>query len=317
MTYQVILYYQFARIESLQSFWKEHKQVCQTLGLKGRIYIASEGINGTLAGTTEQITAYKQFLWSKSGFEQTAFKDDSSDYIPFDKLIVRIRPEIVALKSSVEVDPTKEQAPHLEPHEWRQALESKEPYTLIDVRNNYESAIGHFEGAIRPDVENFFDFEKWLDEARLEKDKKVLMYCTGGIRCEKFSLLMKKKGYENIYQLQGGIINYAQKENGAHYKGKCFVFDDRLAIPVEPNQKEPLTECSITGIPCDTYLNCANLECNKMFLCSTEGAQTYQGSCCESCMKAAAKKRPFDPEHIYAPTLKWHRYRQTEKVDQT
>lgn len=309
--FQVILYYNFVAISDLEGFWKRHKAFCQNLKIKGRIYISKEGINGTAAGTPKQIEAYKKFLWAEPGFEKTEFKEDVCDYIPFQKLIVRKRPEIVTLKATVQVDPTKEHGQYLEPEEWKKVLDSEKDITLIDTRNNYESAIGHFEGAIRPDIENFYDFEKWVDQASLEKDKKILMYCTGGIRCEKFSLLMEKKGFKNVFQLHGGIVTYAQKVGDAHYKGKCFVFDDRLAVPVEKNQKQPLTQCSITGIPCDTYLNCANLACNKMFICSPEGAAKYEGCCSEDCMNKNAKKRPFDPTKIYAPTLKWHRYNES------
>ncbi len=306
--YTATLYYKFYPIQNPEKFCKEHKDLCRALGLKGRVYISAEGINGTLAGPTEQVQCYQQYVHSIKGFENTAFKDDPCSEIPFVKLTVKTRPEIVSLKSSVPIDPSKESAPHLSPEEWRRTLESEKDFVLLDVRNDYESRIGHFEGAVCPDVENFFDFEQWLDGAQLEQDKKVLMYCTGGIRCEKFSILMQKKGFKNVFQLDGGIINYSQKENGAHYKGKCFVFDDRLAIPVEADQKEPLGRCEITGVPCDRYLNCANSECNKLFLCSEEGAKTYEGCCGETCMHARTR-RPFDPKDIYSPTRKWYVYR--------
>jgi len=305
--YDVILYYKFYPIANPEQFCRDHKYKCQELNLRGRIYIASEGINGTLAGRHEDMVQYKEYLRSIDGFGDTQFKEDVCDNIPFVKLTVKTRPEIVTLKASVPIDPSKEQTRHLSPKEWREALESDEDYLLLDVRNNYESAIGHFEGAICPDTENFYDFEQWLDHASLEKEKKVLMYCTGGIRCEKYSLLMQKKGFRNVNQLEGGIINYAQKEGGAHYRGKCFVFDDRLAVPVESNQQEPLTHCEITGAPCDQYLNCGNPDCNKLFVCSVEGAHTYQGCCSVEC-STSHHRRPFDPNNIYAPSRRWYNY---------
>ena len=305
--YPIILYYNFKRISKPQEFCRQQRDKCVELNLKGRVYIAHEGINGTLAGNVEAIEQYKQHLTSISSFEDTEFKDDESPVIPFTRLIVRTRPEIVALKANVQVDPTQENKNYLTPREWREALESKEDFTLLDVRNRYESRVGHFEGAVLPNEENFFDFEGWLNQANLDKNKKVLMYCTGGIRCEKFSVLMKQKGFVKIYQLKGGILNYAKKEGGAHYRGKCFVFDDRLTIPVQENQKEPLAQCDITGQPCDTYLNCANCDCNKLFICSEEGAKKYEGCCSEACMQAQ-KRRPFDPKKIYEPTRRWHTY---------
>jgi len=174
------------------------------------------------------------------------------------------------------------------------------------VRNNYEAKIGHFDRALRPDIENFYEFEQWLNGAGLDPDKKVLMYCTGGIRCEKFSVLMEKKGFKEVYQLHGGILNYKKEEGGAHFKGRCFVFDDRLSVSM--NEKdEVISFCEITGVPCDRYLNCANPDCNKLFICSEEGARKYEG-CCSSECHHTERRRPFDPQNIYEPTRKWHTY---------
>lgn len=305
--YRVILYYNFVKITDPEQFCLNHKQFLQWLGLLGRVYIAQEGINGTLAGRTKDIEFYEAYLKGLPGFSQTEFKEEACHENPFVKLICKTRPEIVTLKTSVELDPTREKGKHLTPAQWKSVLDSQKDFVLIDVRNTYESKIGHFEGAICPEVENFYNFPEWLDKANLPKDKKVLMYCTGGIRCEKFSVLMEKKGFKEVYQLHGGIINYAQQIGDAHYRGKCFVFDDRLAVPVEKNQKQPVGQCEITGAPCDTYLNCANFDCNRLFICSPEGAKKYQGACSEKCMQAK-HKRPFNENDIYTPTRKWYNY---------
>ena len=305
----VILYYNFTKIEDPEKFCEVHKRLCRFLELKGRVYVSQEGINGTLSGLPLNIIAYQQYLTALPGFEKTEFKEDRCEKVPFQKLIVKTRPEIVTLKSSVDINMAKEAGKHLSPEEWKKVLDEEKDITLIDVRNNYESAIGYFDGAITPDVENFYDFEEWLDKADLKKDKKVLMYCTGGIRCEKFSLLMEKKGFQDVNQLQGGIINYANKIGDAHYKGKCFVFDDRLAVPIEKNQEQPLAKCEITDQPSDSYMNCHNMDCNKLFVCSEEGAKKYDGCCSEECMKAK-RRRPFNPKDIYAPSLRWYHYYQ-------
>ncbi len=305
--YQVILYYQFSPIEDLQQFWFEQKLRCLALELKGRVYVVHEGINGTLCGLTENIERYKKFLHAYPGFENTEFKEEPCDFIPFNQLKVKIRPEMVTLKSDLPVDPNAQGGNYLEPSEWRRALESDEDFILLDVRNNYESAIGHFDGAIQPPLENFYDFPQWMKEANLNPRKKVLMYCTGGIRCEKFSAFMKQKGFQNVYQLRGGIINYAQKEDGAHFKGKCFVFDDRLAVPVNPKALEPIGRCEISNVPCDTYINCSNPECNRLFLCSRDAAIQMQGACSDAC-KNNPDRRPFNVDNIYAPYRKWYHY---------
>ena len=302
--YEVILYYYFNTIEHPEQFAKQHKQYCKDLGIKGRIYISSEGINGTAAGTPEQMAQYKADLRAIPGFEETEFKTDESDYIPFSKLICKTREEIVSLHVDG-VDP-KDGGNHLSPAEWRRVME-EEDHVMIDVRNNYESKIGHFKGALKPDVENFFDFPQWLEEAEIPKDKKVLMYCTGGIRCEKFSVLMKEQGWDDVNQLHGGILRYAKEEEGKHFEGKCFVFDDRLVVPVNPKDLAPIAKCEITGKPADTYVNCANMECNKLFVCSEEGAHIMEGCCSEEC-KQSEYRRPFDPENAFKPFRKWYNY---------
>ncbi|GAB5410388.1 MAG: rhodanese-related sulfurtransferase [Balneolaceae bacterium] len=303
--YEVILYYNFTPIKDAERFCKEHKNFCQELGLKGRIYISTEGLNGTAAGTKKQIESYKEFVCSLSGFENTEFKQDQSEYIPFAKLICKLRDEIVALHKE-DLDP-KNGGNHLMPNEWRKVMESGEEYVMIDVRNNYESKIGHFKGALKPDLENFYDFPEWLEKAQIPKDKKVLMYCTGGIRCEKFSVLMKDEGWDDVNQLHGGILNYAKEEEGAHFEGKCFVFDDRLVVPVNPKDLAPIAQCEITGKAADTYVNCANMQCNKLFVCSEEGARLMEGCCSEECNQSEFK-RPFDPENAFKPFRKWYNY---------
>jgi UPF0176 protein len=305
--YNVILYYNFKPIADVSAFIAEHRDFCKERALKGRVYVSAEGINGTLAGATDSVQAYKAFLRAQPGFSDTEFKEDDASEIPFAKLIVKQRPEIVSLKAGDDIVPGTEGVVYLEPEQWRRVMEGDEPYVMIDVRNNYESKVGHFEGALLPDVENFYDFPKWLDEAEIPKDTKVLMYCTGGIRCEKFSVLMKKRGYRDVNQLHGGIINYGKKEGGVHFRGKCFVFDDRLVVPVNPNDEEPISTCEISGVPCDTYINCANMECNRLFVCAEDAAVEMEGCCCAAC-KESPKRRPFNRENAYAPFRKWYHY---------
>lgn len=306
MLYNVLLYYHFTNIEDPKTFAKVHKAFCNDLGIKGRIYISNEGINGTIGGTPTQTEAYKAYIKQQPGFAEIEFKEDPCDYVPFAKLVCKTRKEIVALHVDEELNPA-EGGNRLQPEEWRKVLESDEDHVILDVRNNYEYEIGHFEGALKIDEENFYDFKHWLDRFEWPKEKKVLMYCTGGIRCEKFSVLMKKKGWEDVNQLHGGIINYGHKENGKYWNGKCFVFDDRLVVPINPENTEPLSKCEITGEPADTYLNCANMDCNKLFICSVEGAKKYDGCCSEDCTHSD-RKRPFDPEQPFRPFRKWYEY---------
>lgn len=303
--YEVILYYKFSSIENAESFCKAHKRFLENLGVKGRVYIGSEGINGTLAGTPEQIETYKRYLRSIKGFEDIEFKADQSDEVPFAKLTCKVRDEIVSIHVE-NLDPA-DGGRRLAPSEWRKVIESDEKYVMIDVRNNYESKVGHFEGAVTPDVDTFYEFPDWLGKVDIPKDRKVLMYCTGGIRCEKFSVLMKKKGWDDVNQLHGGILRYAKEEGGKHYRGKCFVFDDRLVVPVNKENLAPVARCEITGKPADSYINCSNMECNRLFVCSEEGAKQMEGCCSEEC-RQSDYKRPFDHDNVFKPFRKWYNY---------
>ncbi len=306
MTYKVILYYKFVSFSDPESFKDKHKAYCKDLGVKGRIYIGSEGINGTVGGTPEQIRAYKDDLTSIEGLEDMEFKSEYSDFNPFPRLQCKVRDEIVSLHADTSVD-TSDGGQYMEPHEWREMMESDEDYVMIDVRNDYETKIGHFKGALTPNLENFYEFSDWIEKLEVPEDKKVLMYCTGGIRCEKFSALMKYHGYEDVNQLHGGILRYKHEEDGKHFKGKCFVFDDRLVVPVNPKHLEPIARCEITGKPADSYINCANMECNKLFVCSEEGAQKMEGCCSEECRRSEYR-RPFDPDRAFKPFRKWYHY---------
>lgn len=312
--FTVILYYNFTEIADPETFCRTHKSWLKERGVKGRVYIGREGINGTLAGTPDQMESYMTWLRSLEGFEKTGFKIDEAEEIPFAKLVCKVRKEIVAIHMDG-LDPA-EGGEYLEPDEWREVLESEEDYALIDVRNNYESRIGHFEGAIQPDVNTFFEFPDWLEQAEIPKDKKVLMYCTGGIRCEKFSVLMKKRGWKDVNQLHGGILRYAKEEGGKYFRGKCFVFDDRLVVPVNKENLTPVATCEITGKPADSYINCANMECNRLFVCSEEGAQQMEGCCSEAC-RESEYRRPFDPKSAFKPFRKWYNYFEDEQKERS
>lgn len=169
MNYEIILYYKFSPIENPEIFAGEHTSFCKKLGLKGRIYIGTEGINGTLGGAPKQINEYKNYVTSIEGFEDVDFKTDTCDEIPFAKLKCKTRDEIVALHAEAD---TENGGNYLSSDQWKQIMESGEDYVMIDVRNDYESKIGHFEGAITPQVENFYDFPEWLDHLQADKEKK-------------------------------------------------------------------------------------------------------------------------------------------------
>ncbi len=292
--YQVLLYYNYVDISDEDLTCYEHLAFCKALGLLGRIYISSEGINGTCAGTREQIKKYQRYMKKHPLFQDTEFKCENSDFLPFRKMFVRTRPEIVASDLFDEVSPNKDTGTHLSPGKFHDMLQNDPDVVAFDARNDYEWKIGTFEGAVTPDIANFRELKNKVDNGEYDylKEKKLLMFCTGGIRCEKASAYFKKKGFSDVYQLDGGIIKYGQtiKEEDRLYKGKCFVFDDRLATPIT---QDVLTTCEHCDTSCDRYLNCTNLQCNKLFLC------------CEACKES--KGHACTTECALHPRERWYR----------
>lgn len=282
--YQVLLYYKYVTVENPELTCYEHLMVCKSLGLLGRIYISHEGINGTCAGTPEQVQKYQRYMKRHPLFADTAFKIDDSDFLPFRKMFVRTRPELAASDLFNTVDPHTEGGKHLSPAKFHEMIENDPDVVLFDARNNYESRIGTFEGAITPDIKNFRDLKDKIEDYEDLKDKKLLMFCTGGIRCEKASALFKKNGFKDVYQLEGGIVTYGKKidKEESKYKGKCFVFDDRISVPIT---EEVLTGCDHCGVSCDRYLNCTNVACNKLFICCDACVEPHNHACSAECAK--------------------------------
>lgn len=280
--YYVLLYYKYTPIENADLTCYEHRMICKTLGLLGRIYISHEGINGTCAGTLEQVKAYQRYMNQHPLFAGTEFKRDLCDTIPFRKMFVRTRPELAASDLFDNVDPLTEAGTHLSPKEFHEMIEKDPDVVLFDARNNYESRIGTFEGAITPDIDKFRDLQDVVEDYADLKDKKLLMFCTGGIRCEKASALFKQNGFKNVYQLDGGIVTYGKKipKSESKYKGKCFVFDDRISVPITD---DVMAACDHCGVACDRYLNCTNADCNKLFLCCEACKVEHNHACSGPC----------------------------------
>jgi UPF0176 protein len=195
--------------------------------------LAHEGINGTVSGTKAAIDQFKNFLKSHNLHELQNFKTSTSSVDPFPRLKVKLKDEIVSIGNEL-ADPAKIVGEYVQPEDWN-TLISQEDVLVLDTRNTYEFSIGTFEKSIQPETTNFREFPDWLDSLEssdIDKNNKVAMFCTGGIRCEKASSLMKAQGFKNIYHLQGGILNYIEKvdEEESLWKGECFVFDDRVAL---------------------------------------------------------------------------------------
>jgi len=294
----VLLYYCYSHIQNPEEFREQHHQLCLDLDLRGRIIVASEGLNGTVSGSKESCEAYMKAVLDDARFAKTEFKVDVNDTPAFEKLHVRVKPEIVHSSLS-EVDPTQKTGAYVEPDEFREILSAGDDDTIIlDVRSNYEHSIGKFKNAITLDIDNFRDFPEKVKELEQYKDKKIITYCTGGIKCEKASAYLLDQGFENVHQLHGGIIKYGLEAQGEDFEGKCYVFDNRIVKEVNTVNPSTISECYVTGEPSDRMVNCANPHCNKHIPMSEKGAEIYQGCCSEECMKNP-DTRPYDGSGFY------------------
>ena len=283
--YQILLYYLYRTLEEPEAFVEEHRALCASLGLHGRILIGREGINGTVSGPREATVRYQEVLEADPRTAGVAFKVDPAQAHVFPKLIVKFRPEIVTFGlGEADVDPNERTGKRLSPAEWLQAMEDEDA-VLIDGRNRYESDLGRFKNAICPDIENFRDFPAWLrDHAEELRGRKILTYCTGGIRCEKLSAFLLQEGFEDVSQLEGGIVTYGKDPvvQGRHLEGLCYVFDQRIGVEVNfTDTRAVVSFCEKCGGPSTRYRNCSCKSCNrKYFLCET--CEETRGRACSA-----------------------------------
>ncbi|MBV6644684.1 MAG: rhodanese-related sulfurtransferase [Cyclobacteriaceae bacterium] len=294
----VLLYYCYTPIADPEDFREQHHLMCLDLNLRGRIIIASEGINGTVSGRRSDCEAYMKHVKAKPEFEKLEFKVETHDQYTFAKLHVRVKPEIVH-SSLRHIEPTKKTGEYIEPEEFREILKNESKDTVVlDVRSNYEHHVGKFKNAVTLDIENFRDFPDKINELQQYKDKKVITYCTGGIKCEKASAYLLEQGFENVYQLHGGIIKYGIEADGEDFEGKCYVFDNRIVKEVNKVNPSVIGKCHVTGEASDRMVNCANPDCNIHVPMSAAGAAKYNGCCSEQCMHAP-KVRAYNGSGYY------------------
>lgn len=280
-------FYKYHQIADPQAFRDELYQGLDKLQVWGRIYVAHEGINAQISVPAQYFNDFKTYLYSIPFLDQVrlniAVEDDGKSFF---KLKILVRKKIVADGLNDDTFDVTNSGQHLDAMAFNRL--SEDPSTIIvDMRNHYESEVGHFKNAICPDVDTFRDalpaVEKMLET---EKDKNVIMYCTGGIRCEKASAWLKHKGFQHVFQLNGGIIEYARKakELGIENKfiGKNFVFDERLG---ERISDDIISMCHQCGNPCDTHTNCKNDGCHLLFIQCEECAKKFDNCCSETCQE--------------------------------
>lgn len=305
-SYSVLAYYAFVPVADPHHEVLEQRAFLERCDATARIYLSEDGINGQLSIATADGEKYMSWLQQRPPFTDITFRLQSYHEHVFPRLTVKYRKQLVALDATVDMTM---RAPHLSPKEWRRHLEGDEEFLLLDVRNEYECAVGHFRGAVTPPCETFRAFTDYAVslKEKLPSDKKILMCCTGGIRCELYSSLLVQHGFKQVYQLDGGIINYGLQEGSSHWLGKLFVFDDRLTVPISDEPTETVGRCHRCDTPSESYYNCANMDCNELFLACTGCLAHYKGSCSDSCQQSE-RLRPYHQQHPHKPFRRWHHY---------
>lgn len=298
--YLVLLYYCYTHIEDPEQFREDHHMLCLDLDLRGRIIIAEEGINGTVSGLTGNCQEYMRIVKSDPRFETIEFKIDRQSSQAFQKLNVRYKDEIVNAGLPNIKPPVRPQN-YLEPLQFKK-IKDEEDVVILDVRSNYEHRLGRFKNAIFLDLPNFRDFPEKVKELEHLKDKKVITYCTGGVKCEKASTYLLEQGFEDVYQLHGGIIRYGLEAGGEDFEGKCYVFDNRLAVEVNQVNPTIVSACYICGEACDRMVNCANPKCNRHIPMCEKCGWDLEGACCQDC-KDHPLKRHYDGMGYYPRTM--------------
>jgi UPF0176 protein len=268
--YVVILFYKFVHLEDPEGFRDAQRKLVKELGMKGRMLIASEGINGTFEGTREAVEEFKSALCANPLFADLKFKESAGTGKAFTKIDIKVRPEVVTLGAG-EFDIKNDTAREMPAEELEALYESGEDFVVLDLRNDFEIAVGAFEKTVHPGLRNFRDLPEKLESIKHLKDKKVVAVCTGGIRCEKATCLLKKEGFTDVSQLKDGIHTYMQKFPARNFKGSLFVFDNRMTTPVvDAPEREVIGTCLFCGAKSeDFYCDDSTRPSTKIICCSS------------------------------------------------
>ena len=284
--YQVLLFYKYIEIVDPAALAARVRELALELSLMGRVIVAHEGINATLEGTvadTESfVTQFKQDL----RFADVQIKRSVGTGASFPKLSVKVRNEIVGTGfTSEEADPRVAPAPKIGPEELREWYESGRDFVVVDMRNNYEFASGHFKNSIEPNIAASRELPLAIESMEPLKEKTVVTVCTGGIRCEKMAAYLIHKGFKDVQQLDGGIHSYMEKYPGKDFLGTLYTFDQRVTMHFG-GEREIVGTCYLCGAPSERYADCADLSCHRHFIacdaCRDESGAAYCSDACKS-----------------------------------
>jgi len=286
--YKTILFYKYCHIspENVKILRERELSVCSVLGLTGRIIVATEGINGTLEGKVDAIETYKKHILKDVHFKKMKIKESSSGGQSFPKIKVKIKDEIVSTKYPKHIDPLKKTGRYMNAKEVNKMFKKKEEFYVIDMRNDYEIASGHFKNTVNTDwdMKASRDLPKFMEKLKDYKDKKVLTVCTGGVRCEKMSAYLIDQGFKDVSQLHHGIHTYMEKYPGENFKGTLYTFDNRMTMDFGGEKREVVGKCYICSKKTEKYSHCSFTMCHQHLLFCDEHINQihYCNSKCES-----------------------------------
>lgn len=279
---KIILYYKFVPVPDPSMTMRWQRELCLRLNLKGRIIISRHGINGTVGGSLEDVKTYVREMNKAPQFKGIEYKWSDGGREDFPRLSVKVRDELVTLAPGEPFDVFDKGTP-LRPEAWHQYIAEHPDAVIFDARNDYESDIGAFKGAIKPKIKAFKDVKAELE--KLPKDKPVLTYCTGDVRCEYLSAYMKHKGFGEVYHLDGGIVKYGEQYGDAGYwEGKCYVFDKRMQLTFS-DQSADIGTCMRCAARTSNHENCARPECNRLLLMCVP-CRSRTAFCSDACAAA-------------------------------
>ena len=273
---KIILYYKFVPVTDPHMTMRWQRELCTRLRLRGRIIISQHGINGTLGGDIDSVKTYVHEMNLTREFKGIEYKWSDGTRDDFPKLSIKVRKELVTLAPEEDFDVFDQGTP-LRPEAWHKFIDEHPDVPILDARNDYESTIGAFRGAITPKIKTFKEIKKTLE--KLPKDRPVITYCTGDIRCEYLSAYMKHKGFQDVYHLEGGIVKYGEAYgDDGYWEGKCYVFDKRMKIAFSDTSKD-IGICVHCGADTSEQVNCADLSCNRQFVVC-KACQTNEQTTC-------------------------------------
>lgn len=292
--FTLLTFYKFVDVENPEKEVKEHLKFCKDIGMMGRIYIGSEGISSTVTCNEGQLMAYKLYLAQHPLFHNPPdldIKATEVDGHKFPKMTVKVREEIVSLGKKYTKEEIEEAGNRMDIEEFKKLLDSgkTDDYVILDMRNNHEYKLGHFKWAVPANTMTFKELEAKIDEYRNNfKDKKIISYCTGGIRCEKSTVMLQKAGLKNTYQLDGGVVKYINTYNDGNWEGSLYVFDDRVSCFVGDKKTHTVIgECCYSGKKTDNCENCRYSPCNARLIATNKEYKKHFGFCSEECARKA------------------------------